>query len=239
MLLVDADRIPTVEIVWEDQSGSRTRYAGSRAYAIDSAREPLGGNIEAYAAVGGTRLTKGAGHPQGAVLRFGFYKTDNAKPWFTSVGPDTRLTATISGVWFNQPAEIQPTSVVQHLKYDLGAMESCGIPGDAREQFNTADRSDTLNDRVRDGVDARLGALDGTDESLGSARVEFAEDGSATVSVTFAYAALRNLRDPWQSDLPGTFLEPFHFHIEFEALPAGTPPLDPTRPRDPASIRAD
>ena len=105
------------------------------------------------------------------------------------------------------------------------------LPGDAREQFNTADPRDTLNDRVRPGIDTRLGVLSPNDGKLGSAAVSLAEDGSVTMTTTFRYPALRNLRDPWKSDLPNTFLEPYHFHIEFEVLPEGVEPLDPDRDR--------
>jgi hypothetical protein len=111
-------------------------------------------------------------------------------------------------------------------------MQACGLPGDAREQFNLAGPEETLNDRVRPGIDARQGVLDGSGDSMGDATLTVDEDGSVRMRVSFRYPVLRNLRDPWKSDIPGTFLEPYHFHIEFEVLPEGVAPLPPARPQD-------
>ena len=231
LLFVDPDTMPRVTLSWTDKAGEPHRFEDERPYAVDAERTPLGGNISCYAAVGGTRLTKGAGHPRGVVVRVGFYKIDNARAFFEGITADSEITVTMEGIRFNQPVEPNPASVIQHLKYDRGEMQACGLPGDAREQFNTADPRDTLNDRVRPGIDTRLGVLSPNDGKLGSAAVSLAEDGSVTMTTTFRYPALRNLRDPWKSDLPNTFLEPYHFHIEFEVLPEGVEPLDPDRDR--------
>jgi hypothetical protein len=237
LLLVEPDAHPTVTLRYSDADGDEIIHTGERPYAHDTARTRLGGNIDAFVAVGGTRLTKLAGHPEGAIVRVGFYKAEKNKPFFENISEDTVIEVELSGVRFNQPADVHAASIIQHLKYDRGDMEACGIPGDAREQFNTVHPEETLNDRVRSGVDARLGVLDGGDdpaawsEDLGSAELTDNDDGAVTMTVRFEYPALRNLRDPWQSDLPGTFLEPIHFHLEFEALPQGVEPLDPARPR--------
>ena len=231
LLLVDDAHEPTVTIRWKNKSDRMVTYSVPRPYAADAAREPLGGNIDCFVAVGGTRLTKGAGHPRGAVVRVGFYKHDKGKPFFDGISKGTTFEVTLKGVRFNQPVEVHADSILMHLKYDQSDMEACGIPGDAREQFNIASPDETLNDRIRPGIDARLGALDGSKDALGSADLRVEDDGSVTMAVRFEYPALRNIRDPWQSDLPGTFLEPIHFHIEFEALPAGVQPLDPRRAR--------
>ncbi|MEL6329696.1 MAG: hypothetical protein AAFR38_08550 [Planctomycetota bacterium] len=201
------------------------RLEGTRPYSSDARREFLGGNLEAFVAMGGTRLTKGAGHPRGAVARVGFYKHDPGRPLFESASRDTEFEVRLSGLRFNQAVDPNPESGVQHLKYSPEDLAQCGLPGDAREQFNTASRDETLNDRIRPGIDARLGVLDGSDGSLGSITVIEEDDGSITTTARFRYPALRNLRDPWRSDLPGTFLEPIHFHIEFEVLPDGVAPL--------------
>lgn len=253
LLLVEPEHIPAVSIEWVDGRGTRTMYSGQFPYSSDAGRADLGGNIKAFVSVGGTRLTKGAGHPKGAIVRVGFYKDDKAKPWFPEITAGTEITIRLKGVAFNQPIDADPRSIIQHLKYDPGDMESCGIPGDAREQFNTADPHDTLNDRTRPGIDARLGtlaverpiaasdrkAIDTDDESvaepspaLGTASLTVRDDRTADLEVTFRYAALRNLRDPWKSNLPGTFLEPVHFHVEFEALPRGAEPMPKARPKD-------
>lgn len=229
LLLVDAAAQPRVSVQWTDNRNTSHTLEGQRPYASDADREPLGENIVCYAALGGSRLTKGAGHPRGAIVRVGFYKADNAKPFFDNATKETEITVTLTGVRFNQPVDVSPDSLVQHLKYERGEMEACGLPGDAREQFNLASPTDTLNDRINPGIDTRLGVLDGSESSLGSTALTVEEDGSVTMRLTFRYPALRNLRDPWKSDLPGTFLEPYHFHAEFEVLPEGVAPLDPDR----------
>ncbi len=232
MLVIDAETRPEIAISWTDKSGNPHRLTGSRPYAFDTERTPLGENLTAYAAMGGTRLSKAAGHPRGAIVRCGFYKAENAKPFFEGVGAGTMITVEMRGVRFNQPVDVHAASIIQHLKYDRGEMQACGLPGDAREQFNLVSAKDTLNARIQPGVDARLGALDGTDDALGDASLRVEDDGSVTMVVTFRYPVLRNLRDPWKSDLPGTFLEPYHFHIEFEALPRGVDPLPVATPAD-------
>jgi hypothetical protein len=237
LLLVDDRAQATGSLAWTPKEGDPIRLEFTAAYAGDAGRAPIGPNIEAYIAVGGTRLTKGAGHPAGAVVRLGFYKEDKNAPFFRDITRDTVVEVTLAGVRFNQPVAVDPRSIVQHIKYDGGDIESCGMPGDAREQFNLADPRETLNDRVRPGIDARPDALTGAGnpeewgDALGSADLRVEPDGSVSMTVRFRYPTLRNLRDPWQSDLPGTFLEPVHFHLEFEALPADARPLDPARAR--------
>lgn len=241
ILLVEPDTSTDVQIKWTDTFGVTGAHAVTLAYAADADRQPLTTNLDCFVAVGGTRLAKGAGHPKGAIVRVGFYKRDKARPMFGNITKDTVFEVTLSKIRFNQPVDVHASSILQHLKYDKGDMDACGIPGDAREQFNTASPVDTLNDRVRPGVDARLGSLPDTNitsddpeahkKIFGSSALKVEDDGSVTMTVRFRYPALRNLRDPWQSDLPGTFLEPIHFHIEFEALPKGVKPLDPTRVR--------
>lgn len=235
LLLIEPDAHPTLTIRWTTPAGEERAHRATLPYTADPQRIHLGGNIEAFVAVGGTRLTKGAGHPLGVVVRAGFYKHDKNLPFFApasdAITKDTLVEVTLAGVRFNQPAHADPRSIVQHLKYDLDDLEACGLPGEARDQFNLADPRETLNDRIEPGVDARPGALDGSEDALGSAELTIADDGAATMTVRFRYPALRNLRDPWNSDLPGTFLEPIHFHLEFEAVPEGVEPLDPARPR--------
>lgn len=235
LLLINPDALPTLSIRWTTPAGEERAHHATLPYTADPQRVHIGGNIEAFVAVGGTRLTKGAGHPLGVVVRAGFYKHDKDLPFFATasdaITKDTIIEVTLAAVRFNLPAHADPRSIVQHLKYDTGDLEACGLPGEARDQFNLADPRETLNDRIQPGIDARPGALDGTEDALGSVELTIGDDGAATMTVRFRYPALRNLRDPWNSDLPGTFLEPIHFHLEFEALPEGAQPLDPQRPR--------
>jgi len=227
ILLVDDTARATVHVEWTDRSGEKHRLEGVRPYSSDAARTELGGNLEAFVAMGGSRLEKGAGHPRGAIVRVGFYKQDPAKPMFPRIDPDRDIVVRLLGVRFNQPVDPIPSSVVQHLKYAKEDLEACAMPGDAREQFNLASEKDTLNGRIRPGTDARLGALANTADASGSVETRRREKTTVDLITRFKYGALRNLRDPWQLDLPGTFLEPIHFHIELEVLPEGVEPLQP------------
>ncbi|MEM7627968.1 MAG: hypothetical protein AAF356_00950 [Planctomycetota bacterium] len=248
LLLVEDAIQPTVTVRWTTAQGESIELAAPRPYAHDNDRTELGENLTAYAALGGSRISKNAGHPRGAVVRVGFYKLQPAKPLFRGIARDGIVEVTLTGIRFNQPVAPSPRSLVQHLKYDPEDLEACGLPGDAREQFNTQHPAETLNDRVRPGIDARLGLFAGpmptdiprladTDpqarpsEPLGETALTLADDGTIEMTARFAYPALRNIRDPWRSDIPGTFLEPIHFHLEFEVLPEGVEPLDPARPR--------
>lgn len=232
-VLLDESTQPRVVIAWEDGASERHELALRLPYGSDAQRTAIAPNLDAFVAAGGTRLSKGAGHPRGAVVRVGFYARDNNRPLFEGVTPDTIIEVRLEGVRFNQPVHALASSVIQHLKYDPAALESCGMPPDAREQFNIASPVDTLNDRVRPGIDARLGAFGDHGASLGDVRIEREADDTLTLVTRFAYPALRSLRDPWRQAIPGTFLEPVHFHLEFEALPMGVEPLDPARERLP------
>lgn len=246
LLLVDDSAQPTVTVRWTTTTGEAIVLTGDRPYAHDNDRTELGENLTSYVAAGGTRLSKSAGHPRGAVVRVGFYKLHPPKPMFRGIDRDTVIEVTLTGVRFNQPVAPSPRSLVQHLKFDPDDLEACGLPGDAREQFNTQHPGETLNDRITPGINARLGILAGplpsdlpefeaaaTDAVLGQTTLRTADDGAVEMTVRFAYPALRNTRDPWLSDLPGTFLEPIHFHLEFEVLPVGVEPYDPARARRP------
>jgi len=234
LLLVDPDAHPTVTLAWTTAAGERIELAAERAYGADADRTPLGHNIACYLSVGGTRLTKGAGHPKGAVVRVGFYKIDATKPFFDHIAEGSTIDITLAGVTFNQPVQATPDSIVQHLKFGEADLKSCGIPGEAKNQYNTVSPTETLNDRIRQDKDARLGVLggraldkEGDDPGLrGAASIDQVDPDTLTLHVSFAYPLLRHLQDPWQSGVPGTFLEPYHFHVEFEALPEGTEPMD-------------
>ncbi|MEQ8771032.1 MAG: hypothetical protein RIB60_11050 [Phycisphaerales bacterium] len=226
LLLVDPERTPRVEMSWQREDGGRVELEGDRAYSSDLGRTPLGENVSCYVAVGGSRLLKGAGHPEGAIVRVGFYKENGAKAFFDGLGAGGRVRVRLSNVAFNQPVDPQPATIVQHLKYAIEDLESCGLPGSARDQFTTVNPEETLNDRIRPGEDTRAGALSGEEGSMGTASLVREDDGTVTMEIEFAYPLLRHMSDPWQSDLPGTFLEPIHFHVEFEVLPKGVEPID-------------
>jgi hypothetical protein len=63
------------------------------------------------------------------------------------------------------------------------------------------------------------------------------EDGTHRVRVRIPYALFRHIRDPWERDEPGTFLEPMHFHVEFEALPVEVAQARDANPLPPPARR--
>ncbi len=76
-----------------------------------------------------------------------------------------------------------------------------------------------ISDSITPGQDARPGVLGAP---AVSAHATTEPDGSITLDVEFPYAILRHVLDPWHSEIPGTFVEPIHFHFEVELLPVAT-----------------
>lgn len=219
LLLPDLDAHPRLELAWTTSAGERIKLEGVRDYAGDKNRTPLGENIEAFAAIGGTRLSKSAGHPDGLIVRAGFYKADPTAPFLRDIGEGGTIRVRFSGVRVNHPAAPRLESVVQHLKFSLVDLQECAIPDDAFEQFNLYSETELLNNRVTPGLDARPGVLGGAPDSTARTHVSVEDDASITLDVEFPYALLRHVLDPWQSEVPGTFIEPIHFHFEVELLP--------------------
>lgn len=213
LLLVDTSTLTHVEISWTTDDGQQVTIDGNRRFLGPSDSEPLGENIDCYVALGGSRLEKGAGHPQGAIVRVGIYKNDQDKPLFRGIKPGTDFTIRLDNVRFNQPVLPNPGTGVQHLKYYLADLKSCGLGFADMNQYNTESPTDLLNGRVNPGVDTRLGSLEGTITTWRD------DDGAIAMEATIPYALLRHMRDPWELTTPGTFFEPQHFHLEFEVLP--------------------
>lgn len=221
LLLVDAEQKPHVSIGWTAADGEARLYEGDRAWSADFDRTALGGNIAAYAAVGGARLKTGSGHPEGAIIRVGFYKIDQGASFFDDIAEDGVVRVEMRGVRFNQPARPIPRTVLQHLKFAREALVSCRVPSDAWSLYNTADPGETLNGRARMGYDTRAGALAGRKPGEGSVDASVEADGTITLWAEVPYALFKHIRDPWRRAIPGTFLEPMHFHVEVEVLPEG------------------
>lgn len=220
-LMVADDSKPHVLISWATADGRTRVLEGDRAWGADGDRTALGANISAYAAVGGTRLTMGAGHPKGAIVRVGFYKIDPGESFFEGIGAESVVRVEMRGIRFNQSARPIGRTILQHLKFAREALVSCRIASDAWSLYNTADREDTLNGRARTGYDTRPGALSGQKPGDGSATAVVEDDGSITLRAQIPYALFKHIRDPWLRAIPGTFLEPMHFHVEVEVLPEG------------------
>lgn len=193
----------------------------------------VGKNVKGYITMGGSRIETGAGHPDGAVIRLGITKIENARAFFANIDPHTSIEFAVIGVQLNQPVKYHEGTGMMHLKYSLGDLEACSLPGTARNQYLLSDPEDTLGGRVIPGENATPGALDGSD-GHGAFIIEIDKDDPSIISmrVRVPYAQLRHLQDPWKSELPGTFFEPVHLHAEAEFIPVDVEPInrDPIQP---------
>ncbi|MBL4698249.1 MAG: hypothetical protein JKX70_05385 [Phycisphaerales bacterium] len=226
LLLVEHDVHPTVEVNWVI-NGKKEGFTGTMGYTAPYGGQAIGKNVKCYVTLGGTRVETGAGHPKGAVIRLGVTKIDSARAFFAGIDPHTMIEFAVTGVKFNQPVKYHEGTGMMHLKYAIGDLKACALPGTARNQYLLSDPEDTLGGRVIAGENATPGALDGG-EDHGSLTVEVDQDDPTLVSmrVRVPFGMLRHLQDPWKSDLPGTFFEPIHMHAEAELIPVDVEPLD-------------
>ncbi len=229
ILVVDDSVEPEVVVRWSSTDGPREARA-HLPYTAPVGGDAIGGedeNILAYVTVGGTRVETGAGHPRGLVLRVGLTKEENARPFFDDLAPGSHVEIELLGAKLSEPVKAHAGTGLMHLKYALGDLEACSIPGTARNQYLLSDPRDTLGGRVERGVNATPGALGG-DEGMGSIEVTVRGEDSDIVDmrVRVPYGLLRHLQDPWASDLPNTFFEPIHLHVEVEVLPERAEPFD-------------
>lgn len=218
LFLIDDTRKAQVTISWPTGSGEPVAMRVDMAWTSPNDRTAIDHGLEAFAAMGGTRLEKGAGNPNGAVVRTGFYKADNTRPFFEDLASGGSVTITMTNILFNRPGVPRPDTALMHLKYMPEDVAACGLGDTALDQFNTASRTDTLRGKVTVS-NGRLGVLDGSSPAGGSVKFEQADDGVITMTAVIPYALFRHVRDPWQRTNPGTFFEPTHFHVEFEVLP--------------------
>lgn len=230
-LLADTAKPPTAEVSWTKRDGTVVAFKGERLYKSPAGKSYLGANVDCYVALGGTRLDKGQGSPGGAIVRVGLYKRDLTKPFFDNIAPGSSVTLAVRGIRMNQPAKPNPKTALMHLRYGMTDLKNCGLDATARNLFNLADPNDPLIEFVQaDSV--RPDGLDGKNPDHGTVNAVALDDGSVTFSITFPYALLRHLRDPYQRSDPGTFFEPEHFHAEIELMPraAAAPRSQPAPP---------
>ncbi len=231
ILLAETDAVPSVRIGWI-ADGQHQWHQGDRPYAPPIGGEQIAPNLNCYVALGGTRIETGAGHPDGLVVRLGLTKIDNTKELFKDIDPGTSVTMIVQGIRLNKPIKAHEGTGLVHLKYALGDLEACSLPGTARNQYLMVDPDDTLGGRVSKGVNATPGGLDGG-QGHGDVQVEIDDDHQTVkMTVRVPYAMFRHLQDPWESDLPGTFFEPIHLHAEVELIPIDAVEFDrgPTAP---------
>lgn len=218
ILLVEDAALPTASISWPVRSGETVAHERTLRYTSSEDRTVVGDNLEMFVAIGGTRLDKGAGHPDGAIVRVGFYKSDVTRPFFRNLANDATITVEVKGVKFNQPVLPHERTAMQHLKYTLADVAACGLDETAMDQYNTTVPEDTMFGKITP-ENARPGGLDGKSKGSGSVTLKREEDGTISMHAEIPYALFRHCRDPWLRTAPGSFFEPYHFHIEFEVLP--------------------
>lgn len=219
ILLVDDTVIPDITVKWETLSGPRSLAASVAFSAPEPGTRLEETNLRAAATLGGLRLDQGAGHPDGAILRLALVKHEPARALFAAIKPATDITLELRGVRFNQPVKVEPSTALLHLKYALADIEACSLPESAASLAVLSDPQDTLGGRLITGLNARPGDL------AGHATATVEPDGTVTLRLTIPYALLRHPRDPWDSELPGTFFEPLRLFAEVEVLPVWAEPI--------------
>lgn len=219
LLLANTDVLPTVEVEWPTRDGKTRHHEGPRPYASPGAQQQLGDNVSSYVALGGTRLERGAMHPKGALVRVGLYKLDPGQRFFDELATeDPVIVVRLRGVTMNQGVTPRPRTTLMHVRYTADDLVACGLGGAAATLILTADPADTVRGKVTadNGV---LGALDGSAPDKGSVALTRHDDGTVDMEARIPYGLLRHIKDPWKRTAPGTFLEPTHFHLEFEVVP--------------------
>lgn len=216
MFQLDDQKHPRVTVSWPTTSGEVVSLTGERAYLSPDERTPLGRNIECFVAAGGLRVDAALGHPNGVVVRVGFYKTRNAALFFDDIAEGASVTIELTGVAFTAPGVGRPETVILHSKYMPEDLLVCGLGDKDVNMWNTADPVDDFRGKItanngRRGVFAPGGAA--------TATLRPEADGSVTLVARVPYRLFKHVRDPWLRSTPGTFMEPNHFHVEFEALP--------------------
>jgi hypothetical protein len=227
LFLVDDARTPHVKVFWPTRGDDTIVLEQDRPYRGVNDRVPLGRNLECFVAVGGLRTARGAGHPNGFVIRLGFVKADLGKPFFDELADDAEVTFELSNIAFTAPAMPLPKTTIQEIGYGRDP-NLCGVPGQPDAQYNTTDAADDLRGKIT-AENGRLGILDGSAPGHGQVTVTTRPDGAIAMSAHIPYALFRHVKDPWQNTKPGGFNEPNHFHIEFEVVPA-PPPVPPAVP---------
>lgn len=214
-LVIDDRFVPHVHVRYPGSEAKPVEFESDQPYVAPAMKTDLGGNLQCYVALGGTRLDKQAGDPDGAIVRVGFYKRDPNRPLFEGMENNEVVEVTVTNIVFDKPAVATAESGLQHLKYSQDGLAECGLAGAAFELYNTVSLTDNLRGSITT-ANGRMGSLASNGADL---HVTHESDGSFTLSARFPYELLRHVQDPWKLSKPGTFLEPLHFHIEFEAVP--------------------
>ncbi len=218
ILLADDTKQPHVSVSWTRSDGEVTRFDLDLPLTSPDERAALGDNLETFVALGGSRLEKGAGHPSGAIVRVGIYKTDRDLLMFDDIAHASDVVIELTNVAFNQEVAADPDTLVQRLRYKADDILACGLTINQTEMFNVVSEDDNMGGTILT-EQVRYSCLGGGDANGGEARVWVADDGTVSMRAVVPYRLLRHKGDPWALEVPGSFFEPFQFDLEFEVLP--------------------
>lgn len=246
LLLADGTSVPHVRIAWTEGDGSRVEYSLDVPLTSTADRTVLGRNLEVFVALGGSRLERGAGHPDGAIVRVGLFKTDRDLMFFEDIANGSSVEIELRNVRFNQDVTPDPETLLQRLRYRVDDVEACGLTIDQTEMFNLASDHDDMGGSILPSqtrysslvIESATGDGEAAQRD-GAARsaIWVEDDGSVSMDLVLPYRLLRHKGDPWALEVPGTFFEPFHFDVEFQVLPRDIAELEgvemPVRPSDP------
>lgn len=217
ILLADDAHTPHIRVAWTRSDGTESSFEADLPYRSPEERSPIGGNLEAYVALGGVRLEKGAGHPDGAILSVGLHKLEMGRLFFEDIANGSTIRLEVSNVVFNQAVVPDVSTVVQRMEYEVDDVVACGLTIDQTEMFNVASPDDDMGGMILP-QQVRFGSL--RLEESGGVVLRVEDDGSVTMRAEIPYGLLRHKGDPWMLEVPGTFFEPIEMHLECEVLPA-------------------
>lgn len=228
VFLIKSEHHPHVRISWPCQDATAVALEGDREYLAPNDKTPIGKNLACYVALGGNRGDYGLGRPNAVDLRVGFYKVDKTKPLFADIADDSAVTIEFTSIEFTEPARALPETMILHLKFeDPNNVLGCAGDPQLLATWNTYSKDETLVGRLTR-RNARLGVL-GEGNTAG-AKVTFTtgDDGRVSMTAVVPYALFKHADDPWMRSGPGDFIEPVHFHLEFEAVPRDS--VQPVKP---------
>lgn len=239
--LLDSAKKPRIAISWPCSDGTTTRLEAEREYQAPKQATPIGKNLSAYVALGGNRGDLGYGTPGSVDVRVGFYTIDPRQPMFEGIGANAFVTIEFRGITFNQPARARPITTLHHLTFQ-GNDRVLGCAGDPGllATYNTMNPAEEMRGRLNK-RNSRKGVLsDSAGTGEGRVKIEYTTDAAGAVSMKaiIPYHLFKHADDPWLTSNPGDFVEPMHFHIEFECEPASgvstgdaaTPAPEPIKP---------
>jgi hypothetical protein len=218
ILLADDTVIPRATVEWQRADGQRVRLHASLPYASPDERTTLGANLEAYVALGGARLERGAGHPDGAIVRLGIWKVDRERWLFEEIAHGSTVVLELRNVRFNQDVTPDNSTLHHRMKYKVDDVLACGLTIDQTEMFNTVSATDDMGGKILP-TQLRHASLTGQSPEAGRAVAWVEPDGTVSIRAELPYRLFRHKGDPWALEVPGTFFEPYEFDIEVEVLP--------------------